>query len=84
MLGVWKNYEDLEENLCVEELIEILNAVRDREHRERVFLAALQGVDLDDKNQQDEGDITELRGFQASEAGFGLGLGLGYSEVSDD
>jgi len=81
---MWKNYDDLEENLCVEELIAILNALREREKRERVFLAAIQGIDLDDNNKQDEGDITELSGYQASEAGFGINMGLGYAEVGGE
>jgi hypothetical protein len=81
---MWKNYDDLEENLCVEELIAILNALREREKRERVFLAAIQGIDLDDNNKQDEGDITELSGYQASEAGFGINMGLGYVEVGGE
>ena len=80
---MWKNYDDLEESLCVEELISILNALRDREHRERLFFAAIQGIDLDD-NKQDEGDITELSGYQASEAGFGINMGLGYVEVGGE
>ena len=80
---MWKNFDELEESLCVEELIKILNAVRDREHRERVFMAAIQGIDLDE-NQQDEGDITELKGFVAQEAGFGINMGLGYMSVGDE
>ena len=82
LLGQWKNYDELEGSLCVEELIAILNAIRDKEHRERVFLAAMQGVDLDE-NQQEEGDITELKGFVAQESGFGINMGLGYAEVGE-
>ena len=82
-MGKWKNYNELEENLCVDELIAILNAIRDKEQRERKFLAAIQGIDLDD-DQQDEGDITELSGYQATEAGFGINMGLGYAEVGGE
>lgn len=79
---MWKNYDDLESNLCVDELIAILNAMREKEEREHKFLAAIQGIDLEE-NQQDIGDITELKGFQAREEGFGINMGLGYMEVGD-
>jgi hypothetical protein len=44
-------------------------------------LAAIQGVDLTDSNNKDEvSDVTTLKGWQAKEAGFGIGVGLGYVE----
>ena len=55
--------------------------------RERRFMAALQGVDLDESMEESDGesgdDITSLSGFQASQAGFGIGLGLGHMEVGE-
>ena len=84
MLGQWKNFEELEENLCVEELIVIINSIREKEHRERKFMAALQGVDLDEEEKEEynpRNDILSLVGTERAEAGFGIGLGLGYMEV---
>ena len=47
LLGIWKNVEDLEESICLEELEAILSASRDREHRQNKFMAALKGIDID-------------------------------------
>jgi hypothetical protein len=87
LLGQWRNFDDLEENLCVDELILIINSIREKEHREHKFIAALQGVDLDEEelDQEDKSrDILTLVGTERSEAGFGIGLGLGYMEVGND
>ena len=87
MLGRWKNYDELEESLCFDELLATINAMREKEMRERRFMAALQGVDLDESMEESDGesgdDITSLSGFQASQAGFGIGLGLGHMEVGE-
>jgi len=86
LLGHWKNYDELESSLCIEELTVTLNAMRDKEDRDRKFHAAIQGIDLDEgKNTEEEadGDITNLRGYRASEIGFGIDMGLGYMEVGD-
>ena len=38
----------------------------------------LQGVDLDEKADEDVKDIVDLDGWKAQKEGFGIGLGLGY------
>lgn len=44
-------------------------------------MAAIQGVDLNESSSDEESeDVTTLKGWQAKEAGFGIGLGLGYVE----
>lgn len=48
LLGIWKDFSELEENLSMPELTSILEANRLKEKREQKFLAALQGVDLDE------------------------------------
>jgi hypothetical protein len=50
--------------------------MRDKDGRDRKFLAAIQGIDLE--SDEDTGDITELKGMHAQQDGFGIGLGLGY------
>lgn len=47
LLGHWKNIEELEENLNLEELELIIKTARDKERREQVFLAALKGINID-------------------------------------
>ena len=46
---------------------------------DKKFLAALQGVDLDENLPSQEGeDITSIKGLRAKQDGFGIGLGLGH------
>lgn len=52
--GHWKNVEQMEENLCLEELEAFLKAGRDREHRLMKFYAAFKGVDLDSSQDNKE------------------------------
>jgi hypothetical protein len=39
-------------------------------------MAQLQGINLENDEPQ---DIADLKGVHASQAGFGIGLGLGYT-----
>jgi hypothetical protein len=96
ILGNWKNFDDLESSLCMAELIAILSSRRDLDYQEKKFLAAIQGVDLDEGKEdnawekmkqkilykgKDKNDITNLSGKRAVEAGFGIGNGLDYEEI---
>jgi hypothetical protein len=47
LLGIWKDYEDLESSLCMQELSAILEAKREADYEEKKFLAAIQGVDIE-------------------------------------
>lgn len=102
LLGIWKDYEDLETSLSMPELTTTLNAKREADYREKKFLAAMQGVDLDKQTGKDDGnawekmkakffsggkttnsnDITALQGYNAQKAGFGIGMGLGYEDLT--
>ena len=53
LLGIWKNYDELEKSISIPELTAILNSRRELNFEERKFLAALQGVDLDGQQQED-------------------------------
>lgn len=66
----------MESTLTVEELLKILDASRDREHENRKFLAALKGIDLDKDNKPE--DLTDLKGAEAYNKGFGIGYGIGH------
>ena len=56
----------------------LINASRKKEEREMRFLAAINGVELDEKEEE---DITELQGRRAQNEGFGAGEGLGFLEL---
>jgi len=87
LLGRWKNYDELEECLTFEELTAIINALRDKEARENRFMAAIQGIDLDEdstsSSQKNLGDIKDVQGHTAAQEGFGVGFGLGYMELDE-
>lgn len=54
ILGIWKDYDELETNMSMPEIISLVSTKRELEYEEKKFLAALQGVDLD-KNNKDSG-----------------------------
>lgn len=54
LLGIYKNIEELEDNLCLAEVEAILTVAREKEHRQQVFAAALKGIDLDENNSAGE------------------------------
>jgi hypothetical protein len=99
LLGIWKDYEELESSLSMPELTATLGSKRELDYQERKFLAAIQGVDLeansDNKNAWEEmkarvfsqgqaanaNDIVALQGQNATNAGFGIGMGLSYEKI---
>lgn len=50
---MWKNIEDLEDSLNLEELKLILQSSREKELRSQKFFAALKGIDLDKQETKD-------------------------------
>lgn len=58
LLGIWKDYEDLESSLSMPEIMATLGAKRELDYAEKKFLAAMQGVNLDEatNKQSDEED----------------------------
>jgi len=97
LIGAWKNYEELEISLCMPELISIIENKREQDYGDKKFFAAIQGVDLEENNKgdaweemkkrvlykgKDANDITNLRGARAKKAGFGIGHGLDYEEIT--
>jgi hypothetical protein len=55
LLGIWKDYAELEESLSLSEIIAIISSKRDLDYQEKKFFAAIQGVDLDDNSSSDRG-----------------------------
>jgi len=55
LLGIWKDYNELEESLSLSEIMAIISSKRDLDYQEKKFFAAIQGVDLEDSGSQDRG-----------------------------
>ena len=103
LLGIWKDYQELETSLSMPELMATLEVSRELDYTEKKFLAAIQGVDLDKQSGSkrgqkewedmkarvfsggktgDSNDIISLQGFAAQKAGFGIGVGLDYEDLT--
>lgn len=97
LLGIWKDYKELESSISMPELSSILKSKRELDYEEKKFMAAIQGVDLD-KGQEEEdawtklknkvfnggrkdNDILTFQGQKAAQAGFGIGMGLDYEKI---
>jgi hypothetical protein len=47
LLGIWKDYEELEASMSMPEIVATLEARREIDYASKKFMAAIQGVDLD-------------------------------------
>lgn len=62
LLGIWKDYEELEESMSMPEITSTLSVKRELDYAEKKFLAAMQGVDLDKQSgKQDEWEAMKAR-----------------------
>jgi hypothetical protein len=52
LLGIWKDYDELERSMSMPELMTTLSISRELNYDEKKFLAAMQGVDLDKNTQK--------------------------------
>jgi hypothetical protein len=59
LLGTWKDYEELESCLSMPELTATLNLKREVDYQDKKFLAAMQGVDLDEQSGKKEENAWE-------------------------
>lgn len=55
LLGMYKDYDELEKSLSMPELMATLEVIRDLDYQEKKFLAAMQGVDLDKESGKEKG-----------------------------
>ena len=60
LLGIWKDYDELEQSLSMQEITAILNVKREEDYSMKKFMAAMQGVDLD-KNAQKTNAWEEMK-----------------------
>lgn len=95
LLGIWKDYEELESSLSMPELTATLNAKREMNYNDKKFFAAIQGVDLDKNNGQQNkweemkarvfsnrgtNDPNDILALQGTNAAkAGFGIGMGLS-----
>jgi len=100
LIGIWKDYRELELSLSMPELMATLASRRELDYEEKKFLAAIQGVDIEKgQNKQNEwenlkarvfskgktsdgNDVLALQGVNAQKAGFGIGMGLEYEDLT--
>jgi hypothetical protein len=72
LLGIWKDYQELETSLSMPELMATLEVLRELDYSEKKFLAAIQGVDLEgDRNEnkgQKEWEDMKARVFSGGKA----------------
>jgi hypothetical protein len=55
LLGIWKDYQELERSMSMPELLATLEVSRELDYSEKKFLAAIQGVDLDAQSGESKG-----------------------------
>lgn len=68
LLGHWKNFDELEEALCLAELEAVLHAKREEQFNQNKFLAALKGVNLDENAAENRVEKIKQR-LAAKQAG---------------
>lgn len=95
LLGIWKDYSELEECLSMSELTATLSAKRELDYSDKKFHASIQGIDLD-KNvgKKDAWEEMKARVFSGGQAAnsndvlalqgvnaqkAGFGIGMGLS-----
>lgn len=82
MLGHWKNFDELESSLSLEELTALIDASRKKSYEDKKFMAAIQGVELEDDSSDE--DVLDLKGLAAQQDGFGIDHGLGAITMGED
>ena len=55
LLGIWKDYQELELSLSMPELMATLEVSRELDYAEKKFMAAIQGVDLEAESGKGKG-----------------------------
>jgi hypothetical protein len=55
LLGIWKDYQELELSMSMPELMATLSSKRELDYEEKKFLAAIQGVDLEGQSTDSSG-----------------------------
>jgi hypothetical protein len=61
LIGIWKDYSELESSLSMPELLSTLTAKRELDYEEKKFLAGIQGVDLDEATGSSGNEWEEMK-----------------------
>ncbi|UMO76251.1 hypothetical protein SEA_TOMAS_62 [Streptomyces phage Tomas] len=61
MLGIWKNFEEMEINLTLAEFEALLEAKREQEFQKNKFTAALKGIDLEDPHDESAASFEDVK-----------------------
>jgi len=75
LLGIWKNYEELESSICLAELMAILEQKREMDYQDKKFAASLKGIDLDDATGKKDEDPWEAMKARVAAKTSGIGNG---------
>jgi hypothetical protein len=75
LLGIWKNYDELESSICLAELMSILEQKREMDYQDKKFTASLKGIDLDDATGKQEDDPWEAMKARVAAKASGIGNG---------
>lgn len=95
LLGIWKDYEELEKSMSMSELTATLTAKRELDYSDKKFHASIQGIDLDkNTGKQNAWEEMKARVFSGGKASdpndvlalqginaqkAGFGIGMGLS-----
>lgn len=95
LLGIWRDYEELEKSLSMSELMATLTAKRESDYSDKKFQASIQGIDLDkNSGKKDAWEEMKARVFSGGKAAgandvlalqganaqkAGFGIGMGLS-----
>lgn len=60
-MGIWKDYEDLENSLSMAELFATLSASREKQHEHHKFLAAIEGINIDDQGSGGQKEWEDMK-----------------------
>ena len=61
LLGIWKDYHELEISLSMPELLATLESKRELDYSEKKFLAAIQGVDLEENSDKGQKEWEDMK-----------------------
>jgi hypothetical protein len=73
LLGIWKNYEELESSICLAELMSILEQKREMDYQDKKF--TLKGIDLDEASGKQAEDPWEAMKARVAAKASGIGNG---------
>jgi len=62
----------------------LLDFKRKQDYDDKKFLAAIQGVELEESTSPEVFDIADLKGFAANQEGFGVGQGIEVMSLGGD